>query len=261
MTQSPDAEKTITHQEDCILFGIWRLSSLHMLGLPNSGPATDNGEDQGRIWIMLKNNQRMQIHMFWEPKFESWPHFPLLFSCTLLKRSVVPNLVPWPPLLLRPLPLQSPAWTHTSVCDKVTELRAVASPEALASVAAPPGVGRLLLEGSMSHPFLTYLLRSWPFVSSSQVMVPNTNAATGTPCTQSLCLLLHVRVSAAPSSTPEVHILCDNPCYSILCFCQSPLFPSHISCCLEQLCIPCARSYLNLQSHHNSCIFHIITEL
>lgn len=117
MTQSPDAEKTITHQEDCILFGIWRLSSLHMLGLPNSGPATDNGEDQGRIWIMLKNNQRMQIHMFWEPKFESWPHFPLLFSCTLLKRSVVSNLVPWPPLLLRPLPLQSPAWTHASRCD------------------------------------------------------------------------------------------------------------------------------------------------
>lgn len=82
MTQSPDAGEMITHQRDCILSGMCRLSSLHALGLPNSGPAIDNTEDEGRIPRRLKSNQKMQINMFWEPKCESRAHFPLPSSST-----------------------------------------------------------------------------------------------------------------------------------------------------------------------------------
>lgn len=61
MTRSPDAGQTITHQGDCILFGMCRLFSLHALGLPNSGSAIDNAKDQGRIPRRLKSNKKCKL--------------------------------------------------------------------------------------------------------------------------------------------------------------------------------------------------------
>lgn len=81
MTQSPDAGEV--HLGDCILFSICRLSSLHTLEIPNSGPTIDNAEGQRRIQKELRSNKKMQISVFSEPKFESWPHFPLPFSSNL----------------------------------------------------------------------------------------------------------------------------------------------------------------------------------
>lgn len=84
MTQSPDAREAITYQVDCIVFGLCSLSSLCTLGLPNSGPAIDNAEDQGRIQRRLKSNKKMQINMFESQN----SHYPSAAPHRLLKRSV-----------------------------------------------------------------------------------------------------------------------------------------------------------------------------
>lgn len=84
MTQSPDAGEAITHQVDCLVFGLCSLSSLCTLGLPNSGPAIDNAEDQGRIQRRLKSNKKMQINMFESQN----SHYPSAAPHRLLKRSV-----------------------------------------------------------------------------------------------------------------------------------------------------------------------------
>lgn len=93
MTRPPDAGQTFTHQGDCILFGMCRLFSLHTLGLPNSGSAIDNAEDQGRIQRRLKSNKKCKLICSESQYLNLDPIFiyPSAVPHSLLRRSVSPR--------------------------------------------------------------------------------------------------------------------------------------------------------------------------
>lgn len=247
MAQSPDTEEMIKQGDCFFFFGTCRRYSWYTLGLPNSGPATDNGKDQGRIWVGLKSNWTIQIHQFWEPKIAYCPFSSTISAACISKETSCLTSYNGHHCSFSPCSAQ-PGNTipHiTSAYDEASGSK-LWPQQQLPSVdtcwrggmpgAAPWVLGNMALQAMMeltSHPPSagTPALSSWPFASTPQVVVSNFPTVPGTPSSQSLCLLPPIRVSAVSLSPQTVGFLCDSPCYSLLYFCQFPYSPHTRSYC------------------------------